>query len=281
MILIAEAGSTKTDWLLLDENAQVVLETQTLGINPSVFDIAVLEKRIKDNSTLFSLKENITQIEFFGAGCGTEQPRKALKELLQRLFQNAKVAVYEDTYAAALAVTTQPGIVCILGTGSNSCYFDGNQIHLKFPSLGYTLMDEASGNYFGKRLIRDYFYEIMPEKLRVNFSKSFNLDPDEIKHNLYKKENPNAYLASFAAFIYAQEENDYFKHLITEGINEFIEKRVLCYAEAGKLPIHFVGSIAHYSRGIIADSLKAYNLTLGNIIQRPVDGLVNHYCNKK
>mgnify|MGYP000374428385 CR=1 FL=1 len=127
-------------------------------------------------------------------------------------------------------------IVCILGTGSNSCYFDGKRIHTEIDSLGYVLMDEASGNYFGKRLLRDYFYKKMPEKLRQDFASRFNLNSDVIKQNLYKEPNPNAYLASFAAFIFtSQEVNGYFYKLISEGIQRFIEDRVLCFKEAQHL----------------------------------------------
>ncbi len=196
--------------------------------------------------------------------------------------------VQEDTIAAVYAATTVPGIVCILGTGSNSSYFDGTAVHPSPVSLGYSLMDEASGNYFGKRLLRDYFYNRMPAVLKAEFARRFDLTPDVIKYNVYKQENPNMYLASFAEFIFnpgalrpknAVEINGYFYKLISEGINNFIECRVLCFKEAQHVPIHFIGSIAHFSEDIIRDCMQPYHLTLGTIIRRPIDGLIEYYRN--
>ena len=139
-------------------------------------------------------------------------------------------------------------------------------------------MDEASGNYFGKRLIRDYYYQKMPYKLARQFEKRFNLDPDVIKLNVYQKPNPNTYLASFAEFIFTSEEvNGYFYKLISEGMTRFIEYRVLCYKEAQNVPIHFIGSIAHFSEEMIRDAMKPYHLELGKIIRRPIDGLIEYY----
>jgi N-acetylglucosamine kinase-like BadF-type ATPase len=188
--------------------------------------------------------------------------------------------------AAVYAATTEPGIVCILGTGSNSSYYDGEKVVTNVASLGYTLMDEASGNYFGKRLLRDYFYKKMPAVLASEFEKRFNLDPDEIKVNLYKKPNPNMYLASFAEFIFNPGDerpistgdiNGYFYKLISEGMLKFIEYRILSYKEAQHVPIHFIGSIAYFSESIIRDCMKPYHLELGNIIRRPIDGLIAYY----
>src|SRR5690606_1310792 len=201
--------------------------------------------------------------------------------VLFELFPKASVNVYEDMTAAVFAATTEPGIVCILGTGSNSCYFDGNEIHAPIPSLGYILMDEASGNYFGKRLIRDYYYKRMPIEIASEFEKKFNLEADDVKMNLYKKPNPNAYLASFAQFIFTQKEiNPYFYALIKEGISNFIECRILCYEKAHEVPVHFIGSIAHFSEQIIMECFKENNLKLGNIVQRPIDGLIEYYRGK-
>ena len=139
-------------------------------------------------------------------------------------------------------------------------------------------MDEASGNYFGKRLIRDYYYKKMPTELAEQFENRFDLDADIIKTNLYQRPNPNTYLASFAEFIFTSEEvNGYFYKLISEGMTRFIELRILCFKEASHVPIHFIGSIAHFSEEIIRDSMKPYNLELGTILRRPIDGLINYY----
>lgn len=278
MTIIADGGSTKCDWILLDEKGAQVLKTRTRGLNPAVVPREELYSRIRENNELPALFKKAKRVDFYGAGCGTETPRAVLTEVLEDLFSNARINVQEDLMAAVFAATTEPGIVCILGTGSNSCYYDGEKIFTPVPSLGYTLMDEASGNYFGKRLIRDYYYKRMPERIAKSFEDRFDLDADTIKLNLYQKPNPNTYLASFAEFIFtSKEENGYFYKLISEGMIRFIEYRIMCYREAQSVPIHFIGSIAHYSTDIIRDCMKRYQLELGNVIRRPIDGLLDYY----
>ncbi len=282
MTIIADGGSTKCDWILLDPEGNLVLKTRTRGLNPAVVPVEELYVRIKENSELPALFETATMVDFYGAGAGTETPQRILTEVLSDLFSNAQVNVMEDMAAAVYAATTEPGIVCILGTGSNSCYFDGENIHTPIASLGFSLMDEASGNYFGKRLIRDYFYRRMPIQIASEFEKRFDLDPDVIKMNLYQRPNPNTYLASFAEFIFTSEEvNGYFYTLIREGMVRFIEYRIMCYKEAQSVPIHFIGSIAHFSVDIIRDCMKRYQLDLGNVIRRPIDGLIGYYKEHK
>ncbi|NND88953.1 MAG: N-acetylglucosamine kinase [Flavobacteriaceae bacterium] len=286
MICITDGGSTKCDWILLSDTGEVISKTRTLGLNPSVISEEELLKRVSDNTELLQYRDQIQTLDFYGAGCGTVTPQAILRTVLQNVFSKAEVTVNEDTVAAVYAATDQPGIVCILGTGSNSTYFDGTNIHQNIESLGYTLMDEASGNYFGKRLIRDYFYNKMPSVLAKEFEKRFDLNPDEIKLRLYKHSNPNMYLASFAEFIFnpGQERpknlgeiNGYFYKLISEGILKFIEYRILSYKEAQHVPIHFIGSIAHFSEDIIRECMKPYHLELGTIIRRPIEGLIEYY----
>jgi len=246
-----------------------------------VFEYSLLEERVKKNEELTAHRDKIDTVHFYGAGCGTKKPAAMLKKIFEDFFFNAKeVLVEEDMVAAVYAATTEPGIVCILGTGSNSCYFDGDEIKMTVESLGYILMDEASGNYFGKRLIRDYYYKRMPPEVAAEFEKRFDLDADHIKENLYKKENPNTYLASFAEFIFTSERNGYFYKIITEGFQEFVENRVLCFPEAQNVPVHFIGSIAYFSEDIIRAAVWPYHLTVGNIVRRPIDGIIDYYRNE-
>ena len=184
----------------------MVYKTRTKGLNPAVFEKSLLEKRLRENEELFLHKDQIETIHFYGAGCGTQKPTTMLKKVFEDFFENASVIeVKEDIIAAVYAATTAPGVVCILGTGSNSCYYDGDKIQMSVDSLGYVLMDEASGNYFGKKLICDYYYKRMPEEIATEFEQNFDLSSDAIKENLYKKDNPNTYLASFAEFIRVSE----------------------------------------------------------------------------
>jgi len=280
MILIADGGSTKADWVLLDKLGKEVLKTRTGGLNPAVFDAELMMSRIQENSDLVDHKDSITNVYFYGAGCGTEKPTLLLKSIFESFFVNAIIEVSEDTYAAAYAVTTKPGIVCILGTGSNSCYFDGEKVDVRIPSLGYILMDEASGNYFGKRLIRDYYYKRMPSKLAKKFEINFDVNADVIKKNIYKESNPNTYLAHFAEFIFRNERNSYFDKVLEKGINVFFKTRILTYKEVKEVPVHFVGSIAYFARNIIEVVAKKHNVKLGKIVRRPIDGLIAYHREK-
>ncbi|MCK5816189.1 MAG: N-acetylglucosamine kinase, partial [Flavobacteriaceae bacterium] len=257
-----------------------VLKTRTLGLNPAVLPANVLIERLYENVDLKKYTNQISKVFFYGAGCGTIKPTLALTKVFQDYFVNAEVDVKEDTYAATYAVTSEPGIICIMGTGSNSSYFDGEEVHTTVASLGYSLMDEASGNYFGKKLINDYFYHKMPEELRIKFSEMFDLDPDSIKENIYKKENPNVYLAKFAEFIFRNERNDYFISVIKKGVDEFFENRICSYEKYQEVPVHFVGSIAYFSSDVIKMVAKKYNVTVGNIVRRPIDGLIDYHKRK-
>jgi len=282
MILIADGGSTKCDWILLNKGGDVIEKTRTAGLNPTVVPQTELTERIKNNKVLQSIFNKVEKVDFYGAGCGTKTPRNLLAEVLNNLFNNATIRVKEDLAAAVYATTTEPGIISILGTGSNCCYFDGKEIHTAAPALGYSVMDDASGNYFGKQLLRDYFYKKMPLKVASEFEKKYDLNPDTIKVNLYKKANPNAYLASFAEFLFLCTQNDdYIKSLIKKGITMFIENQVLIYEESKQVPIHFIGSIAHFSEELIRQCLKEFKLQPGNFIKHPIDGLINYYKNEK
>ena len=160
MRLIVDSGSTKTDWIAIDDSGNTLFETQTLGLNPQVLSEAIVEERIINNYELYRIRNEVDSTFFYGAGCGTEPPRKLMEGVLKSIFQNSTISVKEDTYAAVYAIT-DPGessIVCILGTGSNCSFYDGENVHQKITSLGYILMDDASGNYFGRQLLRDFYF---------------------------------------------------------------------------------------------------------------------------
>ncbi|HFS66947.1 MAG TPA: N-acetylglucosamine kinase [Flavobacteriia bacterium] len=280
MILIADSGSTKTNWLAINNKGAQFFNTKTAGLNPAVFELETLKNRILANPELVKNSDKITHLYFYGAGCGTKTPKQKLSNLLTEIFKNAKIAVKEDTEAAVFSVTEKPAIVCILGTGSNCSYFDGKKVHQKVASLGYIVMDDASGNYFGKQLLRDYFFNKMPSDLATEFSKEFNLYPDFIKENLYKRENPNTYLANFVRFLVKNKDGAYAQKMIKEGLNLFIENQVLQYPESKKLPIHFIGSLAHFFKDELKECFQQKNLKLGKIERHPINGLVNYHLKK-
>ena len=281
MILIADGGSTKADWIAINSDKKEEFRVRTLGLNPAVVAEDELENRIINMFELIKIKDDVTEIHFYGAGCGTPKPTKILEDVLQKIFINAKINVAEDMLAAVYAATgKEPGLVCILGTGSNSCYFDGEHVHMKTASLGYILMDEASGNYFGKVLLRDYFYNKMPKAIAEKFNEEFNLEADYIKKNLYRTPNPNMYLASFAKFMFDFKEEKYIKRIIKKGFQEFFKYRILPFNKTAETPLYFIGSIAYYFRESLEKIAKKNNLKVTGIIQRPIDNLLEYHLQK-
>jgi N-acetylglucosamine kinase-like BadF-type ATPase len=257
----------------------VLFETQTLGLNPQVLSDHILEERIINNYDLYRKRKSVNYIHFYGAGCGTKPPRVLLKKVLQSIFPSAKIEVKEDTYAAVYAAT-EPGeksIVCILGTGSNCSYFDGQEVEQRIDSLGYILMDDGSGNYFGRQLLRDYYFNKIPAKMAAVFEESFDLSSESIKSNLYKKSNPNTYLATFARFLIENKENEYSQALIKKGFDLFARHQILQFDNAKKLPIHFIGSIAFYLKDELTQVLNDLDLTIGSVHKKPIDGLVEYH----
>lgn len=278
MILIADGGSTKADWIALNENKEEAFRVRTLGLNPAIVPEEELENRIVNMFQLVRVKEAVKEIHFYGAGCGTPKPTAILKKVFESIFVNAKVCVAEDMLAAVYAASGKaPAIVCILGTGSNSCYFDGSKAHMLVPSLGYTLMDEASGNYFGKQLIIDYYYKTMPAHIATKFEEAFNLEADYLKKHLYRAANPNMFLASFAKFMFEFKEEMYIRNLIEKGFQVFFNYRILPYKKTVATPIYFIGSIAYFFRDLLEKVAADNQLQITDVIQRPIDNLLQYH----
>lgn len=281
MLLFTDGGSTKCDWVGLDNSKNVVFKTTTQGLNPTVLKSSEITQILNTSEALQKIKNKVKKVDFYGAGCSTKKAVSKLETILESFFLKANIQVKEDLYAAVYAVTTTPAIVCILGTGANSCMFTGKTIKSPIPALGYLLMDDGSGNYIGKQLLRDYFFKNMPKVLRIKFEKQFNLSPQFIKEQLYNSPNPNAFLASFSKFVFEETgKADYFKNLLTQGFSLFIKNHVLCFKKSNTLPIHFVGSIAYFGKDILLECLKNYNLQPGIIIQKPIEGLISYYQNQ-
>ena len=271
MILVADSGSTKTNWIALKSGGETYFKIDTPGLNPAVFSKEVLIERITSNKDLYNNKSEVEKIFFYGAGCGTKTARDFLKNIFKDIFDNAEIEIQEDTIAAVKSLQTdQPGIVCILGTGSNCSYYDGKITHQKIVSLGYIIMDMASGNYYGKQLIKDYYYKKMPHDFAKKFEKEYDLSPDEIKENLYKKDNPNTYLAQLGRFLIENKTSEYAQNIIKEGLRLFTENQILQFEESKSVPIYFVGSIAHFLSDEIKEVLDEYNLKLGKIVRHPI-----------
>ncbi len=279
MILIVDSGSTKTDWIALGHDGEELFSTQTLGLNPQMLSNEILNERIKNNYDIYKNRKSVNKLFFYGAGCGVESSQNRILNVFESIFINSEFDIKEDTYAAVYSVVEEgtPSIVNIIGTGSNCTYYDGKDIIQKVQSLGYVLMDYASGNYYGKYLIRAYYFNKMPENLKKEFSEKFDLSPNTIKNKLYREENPNTYLATFARFLIENKSDEYFKEIIYKGLERFIEYQILQFDDFSSVEIHYVGSIAYYLKDEITRVGAKYNLTTGKFVKRPIDGLVEYH----
>ena len=283
MKLIVDSGSTKADWIAIDDNGKVMFTTQTLGLNPEILDKDEIINRLNDRFDILQNKKSATHLFFYGAGCGTDRMKIFLSQIFKEYFSNAIVVVEEDTYAAVFATTPkdEKAIVCILGTGSNCSYFDGKVLHQKVQSLGYIIMDDCSGNVFGKRLIRKYYFNKMPKELADALEKEYDVDPDYIKNKLYKEANPNAYLATFAKFLIKHKDHEFCKKIIYKEMKSFIKNYIQQFENCKELPVNFVGSIAFYLKDELAEIFEKYELQLGNVLRRPIDGLIAYHIANK
>jgi N-acetylglucosamine kinase-like BadF-type ATPase len=283
MRLLVDSGSTKADWIAIDEDGKILFTTRTLGLNPEILDEHEIIERLNDKFDILQNKDKATHLFFYGAGCGTDRMKIMLSQAFQKYFPNAIVDVQEDTYAAVFATTPkgEQAIVSILGTGSNCSFFDGKVLHQKVQSLGYIVMDDCSGNVFGKELIRKYYFNKMPKELAVEFEKEYDLDPDFIKSKLYKEPNPNAYLATFAKFLIQNKDHEFCKKIIFKGMKSFIKNYIRQYDNCKEVPVHFVGSIAFYLKDELQIMFDKYEMKLGNVLRRPIDGLIAYHISNK
>lgn len=279
MKLLVDSGSTKADWISIDETGKILFTTQTLGLNPEVLNKEEIISRVNDRFDISLNKENVTHLFFYGAGCGTDRMKDFLTNAFKEYFPNAAVVVHEDTYAAVYATTpkNEKAIVCILGTGSNCSYFDGKILHQKVQSLGYIAMDDCSGNQFGRQLLRDYYFGKMPSNLATEFASTFDLDADVIKHQLYKEPNPNAYMATFAKFLILHKEEEYCQKLVRKDMQVFVDNYITQYDNCKEVPVHFIGSIAFYLKEELKEVLESNGIKIGNVLRRPIDGLIDFH----
>ena len=279
MILIVDSGSTKTDWIALGHNGEELFSTQTLGLNPQMLSNEILNERIKNNYDIYKNRKSVNKLFFYGAGCGVESTQNRILNVFKSIFINSEFDIKEDTYAAVYSVVEEgtPSIVNIIGTGSNCSYYDGKDIIQKVQSLGYVLMDYASGNYYGKYLIRAYYFNKMPENLKKEFYKLFDLSPNTLKNELYRVEYPKTFLATVARFLIENKSDEYFKEIIYKGLERFIEYQILQFDDFSSVETHYVGSIAYYLKDEITRVGRKYNLNTGKFVKRPIDGLVEYH----
>ena len=275
MILIADSGSTKTSWVYIDKNKKEFLQTN--GINPffrSSQDI--FEELTKTNLVLFS--KDIKEVYFYGAGIIDKEKAKVVTIALSKLFPNATFDAQSDLLASAHATLGKSeGIACILGTGSNSCFYDGNEIVAHVPPLGYILGDEGSGSALGRKLVADYLKGIMPDNLKEKFTNRFGYVYGDYLEGAYKKEKPNKFLASFVPFLKENIDQEYSRNLIVHSFEEFVQRNIIQYPGNKKVKICFVGSIAFYFKEQLELVLAKNGMQLGIIVKEPLEGLIKYH----
>ena len=274
--LIADSGSTKAEWSLLGHGKQKTLFTQ--GISPYFLNkdqiSDLLTKELKPK-----LKQiTVDEIYYYGTGCASPDNARMVKKALARVFPEARIDVNHDLLAAARALCGHDkGIACILGTGSNSCYYNGKRIMRNSPGLGYVLGDEGSGAYLGKKVLQYYLYNTFDDELKGRFDLTYLTNAAEILEHVYKKPLPNRYLAGFVMFLAENRGHYMIENIIEDGLNDFFFTHLCKYRETWKLPIHFTGSVAFGFRDVLSQLCHSYEFELGNVIKKPMSGLIHYH----
>ncbi len=283
MILVADSGSTKCDWKVLDPGTEKDLDKiSTMGFNPFFHTQEHILRELEASEGLSKYADRIEAVHYFGAGCSSPERNAIVEEALRQFFQNAEtVEVGHDLLGAALATCDhQPGIACIIGTGSNAGYFDGERLHDDVHALGYILGDEGSGSYMGKKLIIDFLYNKLPTQIHQELEDVYHLSKEVIFENVYKKPFPNVYLASFARFLSNHRDYYYVRKLVRKSLLEFLDIHVCRFDKYEEVPVHFVGSIAFYFEDILREVATQKGMTVGQVIKQPIHNLANYYLHE-
>ena len=273
MKLIADSGSTKTAWAVV-ENPNNVIKTD--GINPIFMDSVQIENTLR-TQLLPNIAETITEVYFYGAGCANEEKNNIVKRAIQSVFGNIKVEIASDLLGAARGLCGhQSGIACILGTGSNSCFYENDNISWNVPALGFILGDEGSGAVLGKLLMGNIFKNQLPEAVKEDFMQTYGYNMMDVIEKVYRTPLPNRFLASFGPFISKHKEVPEMKSMITEALESFIVRNVKQYPYT-TMPVSFTGSIAYYFSDILQELSDQHGFTIGKIEKDPLGGLVEYH----
>jgi len=274
--LIADSGSSKTEWCLLNGNKKNQIQTQ--GISPYFLNIEQVIQ-ILQKELLPKMKKLVpNEIHYYGTGCSNVENVKMIKTALKKVFPSAKCNVDHDLLGAARALCgNEKGIACILGTGSNSCFYNGKKIIKNSPGLGYVLGDEGSGTYLGKKVIQYYLYNTFDEDLMDRFNSKYNTSVTEILDAVYKQPLPNRFLAGFTGFLIENRGHFMIENIIEDGFNDFFFNHIYKYRESWSMPIHFVGSVAFGFKDVLKDLCSSYELQLGKVLKNPMEGLIKYH----
>jgi len=278
MILIADSGSTKTDWRTIEPSG-TISQYVTSGLNPYHLSEIQIAQEISKLKNVIACAE-VQKIFFYGAGCSADAKKENVKNAIKSIFINAYVEVEHDLLAAARATClNKAGMAAILGTGANSCQFNGKEITENVPSLGYLLGDEGSGAYMGRILLTRYLQQELPQELALAFKKQYPENLEQILDNIYKQPMPSRFLASYAPFLLHHKNHVFIKQLVVDAFQLFFTRYISKYSEHKSLPLHFVGSIAFYHNDTLHYVAEKNGITLGKIIEKPIAGLVLYHTN--
>ena len=276
VILIADSGSTKTEWCLLSDGKKKKAITQ--GLSPYFLSGGEITDIInKELPSLFNTAMP-DEIYFYGTGCSNPANAKVVKKAIASVYKDSKVYVDHDLMGAAKAVCgNTKGVACILGTGSNSCYYDGKKIVKNSPGLGYVLGDEGSGAYMGKKVIQYFLYNTFEPDLMDRFTAKYNITSAEILEAVYKKPLPNRFLSNFVTFLIENRGHYMIENIIEDSLNDFFFIHIYKYSQSWTMPIHFVGSVAHGFKDVLKEMCNSFELQLGTVIKNPMDGLIKYH----
>lgn len=280
MIVIGISGSTKCDWVLLEE-AETIARFSTRGINPLFHDYEEIASILSSSADLVQHARQITAVFIYSAGCGSKSRQNVVIKGLYTLFPKAHHYVNHDIVASALAVYDgTPSITAILGTGANACYFDGDIIRQEVPALDYILGDEGGGAWYGKKILSTYAYKQLPTDLQDAFTQRYHLQLDDVLEHVYLKPYANVYLASFMSFIKDHETHEYFQNLLREGMGSFMDIYIKSHPKHSLVKTHFTGSVAFHFENILREEAASRDIHVGEVIKEPIDRLVAYHLNK-
>ena len=283
MIVIADGGSTKTNWCLINESGRKI-HFNTEGYNPYFVDSEYIKNSLKNTLPDHLETAKLTEVYYYGAGCSTDANRKIVSDAMQLIFVNAEINIGHDLMASCRALLgDNAGFAAILGTGTNTCLYDGKDITLNIDSLGYFLGDEGSGSYIGKRILADYMKGFMPKGLSDIFFETYGLTNEDIFDHIYNKPLPNRFCASFSKFIYEFKDKyeDYTNAVVDYGFTAFFENLVIHYPNYKSYKLNCIGSVGYSFRDILSVVADRYEMGVGKIIRSPIDDLVEYHLRKR
>ena len=276
-MLIADSGSTKTEWCYLDDDANAHT-FYTKGLNPYYNTKESLIETIREGITHVVNGDVKPAIFFYGAGCSLPEKKALIREAFEVVFRSADIFVNDDLIGAARALCGHNrGIAAILGTGSNSCLFDGTNIVENIPSLGFVLGDEGSGGFIGKQIVRAYFYAELPKEIILYMEREFNMNRKYVLDNIYHVSQANRYVASFASVTSKFAQHPFIKQLVHDGFEEFITSHVLKYTDCENYEVGFIGSVAYFHQDTMEKVLEKYGLSAGQFLKQPMQKLIEYH----